>query len=63
MRALEAGEIPEDDKGVGEAVDTGKKKAAPKRKKKDDEDGEDSGEKPKKARARKAKVRDVCLHE
>ena len=52
QRAWEEGQIPDDDKGAGEAVDTGKKKAAPRKKK--DEDGE---EKPKKARAPRKKVR------
>ncbi len=46
QRGWEEGEIPEDDKGPGEAVETGKKKAAPRKKKDDD------GEPPKK-RARK----------
>ncbi|KAI0674578.1 poly polymerase and DNA-ligase Zn-finger region-domain-containing protein [Trametes maxima] len=49
QRAWEDGEIPSDDKGAGEPVDTGKKKAAP-RKKKDDGEG-----KPKKARAPRGK--------
>ncbi len=53
QRAWDEGHIPDDDKGPGEAVDTGKKKAAAPRKKKAD-DGE---EKPKRSRA-KAKV---CL--
>ena len=48
-RAWEAGEIPEEDKGAGEAVDTGKKAAAKKTKKSDE------GEPPKK-RARRTKV-------
>ncbi|KAI0360416.1 zf-PARP-domain-containing protein [Trametes cingulata] len=52
QRAWDEGQIPDDDKGIGEAVDTGKKKAAPRKKK--DEDGE---EKPKKARAPRKKVR------
>ena len=56
QRAWEEGKIPDDDKGPGEAVETGKKKAAAPRKKKD-ADGE---EKPKRGRA-KAKVRPV-LH-
>lgn len=52
QRAWDEGEIPEDDKGVGEAVDTGKKAARAPRKKK-----EENGEaKPKRARAKKAKV-------
>ena len=50
QRAWDAGEIPADDKGPGEAVETGKKKAAVPRKKKD----EDGAEKPK--RGRKPKV-------
>ncbi|TFY54279.1 hypothetical protein EVJ58_g8959 [Rhodofomes roseus] len=51
QRAWDAGEVPEEDQGPGEAVETAKK-AAPKRKKKD-EDGEE--EKPKRSRAKKAK--------
>ena len=54
QRAWEDGKIPDDDRGPGEAVETGKKKAAAPRKKKD-ADGE---EKPKRGRA-KAKVRPV----
>ena len=50
-RAWEAGDIPEDDKGPGEPVETGKKKAAAAPRKKKDEDG---AEKPK--RVRKPKV-------
>ncbi|KAH9943531.1 zf-PARP-domain-containing protein [Amylocystis lapponica] len=53
-RAWEEGEIPEDDKGPGEAVDTGKKAV---RRKKKAEDGEES-EKPKRSRAKKAKKGD-----
>lgn len=52
-RALEEGGIPDGDKGVGEAVDTGKK-APVRRKKKDAEDGDE--EKPKK-KARKPKAK------
>ena len=53
-RGWEADEIPEEDKGPGEAIDTGKKKAPAARKpKKAKEDGDE--ERPKK-RARKAKV-------
>lgn len=52
-RAWEAGEVPEDDKGVGEAIETAKK--APVKRKKD-EDGE---VKPKRGRAKKAKVSPV----
>ncbi|EPS95078.1 hypothetical protein FOMPIDRAFT_1038644 [Fomitopsis schrenkii] len=48
-RAWEAGEVPDDDKGAGEAVETAKKAPA---KRKKDEDGE---EKPKRGRAKKAK--------
>lgn len=55
QRAWDEGKIPADDKGPGEAVDTGKKKAAPRKKKADD--GE---EKPKRSRA-KAKVRATAL--
>ena len=51
QRAWEAGDIPEDDKGPGEPVETGKKKAAAAPRKKKDEDG---AEKPK--RVRKPKV-------
>ena len=49
-RAWAAGEVPEDDKGPGEPVETGKKKAAPRKK------SDSDGEKPKRGRA-KAKVR------
>ena len=52
QRAWAAGAIAEEDKGPSEPVDTGKKKAAPRKKKADDEDG-----RPKK-RAKKAKVRE-----
>ncbi|KAI0747052.1 poly polymerase and DNA-ligase Zn-finger region-domain-containing protein [Daedaleopsis nitida] len=55
QRAWDEGKIPDDDKGPGEAVDTGKKKAAPRKKKADN--GE---EKPKRGRA-KAKVRNAAL--
>ena len=57
QRAWDLGEIPEEDQGPGEAVDTGKKKAAAPRKKKDD--GE---EKPKRSRA-KPKVRIAVFHD
>ncbi|OBZ77754.1 PARP-type zinc finger-containing protein C2A9.07c [Grifola frondosa] len=53
-RAWEEGEVPEEDRGIGEAVDTGKKKAPARRKK---DEGED-GEKPKRARAKKAAKKD-----
>ncbi|KAI0634798.1 poly polymerase and DNA-ligase Zn-finger region-domain-containing protein [Trametes polyzona] len=53
QRAWDGGEVPTDDKGAGEPVDTGKKKPVPRKKK--DEDGE---EKPKKARAPRKKVED-----
>ena len=53
QRAWDQGEVPDDDKGPGEPVETGKKKAAPRKKK--DDDGE---EKPKPSRA-KAKVRET----
>lgn len=53
QRAWDQGEIPDEDKGPGEPVETGKKKPAPRKKK--DEDGE---EKPKRSRA-KAKVRET----
>lgn len=55
---MKAGEVPEEDQGVGEAVDTGKKKAAPRRKKKEDVDEDDAEEeeKPKRKRVTKAKV-------
>ncbi len=57
-RAWDEGKIPDDDKGPGEAVETGKKKVAAPRKKKAD-DGE---EKPKRGGGRaKAKVREVAL--
>ncbi|KAH9849562.1 hypothetical protein C2E23DRAFT_352102 [Lenzites betulinus] len=52
QRAWDEGAIPADDKGAGEAVDTGKKKPVPRKKK--EENGE---EKPKKARAPRKKVR------
>lgn len=51
QHAWEEGAIPEDDKGIGEAVDTGKKKPAPRKKK--DANG-DEAEKPKRSRAKKA---------
>ena len=54
-RAWEAGEVPDDDKGAGEAVETAKKAPA---KRKKDEDGE---EKPKRGRAKKAKVSQELL--
>ena len=50
QRAWEAGEVPDDDKGAGEAVETAKKAPA---KRKKDEDGE---EKPKRGRSKKVKV-------
>lgn len=58
--AWEVDEIPEDDKGPGEPVDTGKKKASAPRKSKKakDADGEDE-ERPKK-RVRKTKVSFCC---
>ena len=52
QRGWDEGHIPEDDKGPGEPVETGKKKAAPRKKK-----AEDGEEKPKRSRA-KAKVRE-----
>ncbi len=55
QRAWDEGRIPDDDKGPGEPVETGKKKAAPRKKKSDD--GE---EKPKRSRA-KAKVRETLV--
>ncbi|OCH87137.1 zf-PARP-domain-containing protein [Obba rivulosa] len=57
QRAWDEGEIPEDDQGVGEAIDTGKKATRAPRKKKD-ADGE-ATEKPKRGRAKKAKDEDV----
>ncbi|OSD02708.1 zf-PARP-domain-containing protein [Trametes coccinea BRFM310] len=55
QRAWEEGQIPDDDKGAGEAIDTGKKKPAA-RKKKDQDAGDDDEEKPaKKARAPRKK--------
>lgn len=53
QRAWDAGAVPEEDQGVGEAV--AREKKAPARRKKKEEDGEE-GEKPKRARAKKAKV-------
>ncbi|KAI0938411.1 hypothetical protein AcV5_000102 [Taiwanofungus camphoratus] len=52
QRAWDAGAVPEEDQGVGEAV--AREKKAPARRKKKEEDGEE-GEKPKRARAKKAK--------
>ncbi|CCM01220.1 uncharacterized protein FIBRA_03268 [Fibroporia radiculosa] len=55
QRAWDNGAIPEEDRGPGEAVDTGKK--APVKRKKKDEDG-NADEKPKKTRGRKPKPKD-----
>ncbi|KZT68398.1 zf-PARP-domain-containing protein [Daedalea quercina L-15889] len=48
QRAWDAGEVPDEDKGAGEAIDTGKK--APVKRKKKDEDGEPKRGRPKKAK-------------
>ncbi|KAK7684965.1 hypothetical protein QCA50_011800 [Cerrena zonata] len=53
--AWEADEIPEDDKGPGEAIDTGKKKAPAPRKAKKAKDSDDGEEERPKKRVRKAK--------
>lgn len=55
QHAWDEGAIPEDDKGVGEAVDTGKKKAAPRKKK---EANGDEAERPKRSRAKKTAQED-----
>ncbi|PIL27746.1 transcription factor [Ganoderma sinense ZZ0214-1] len=53
QRAWDEGQIPDDDKGPGEPVETGKKKAAPRKKK-----AEDGEEKPKRSRAKAKKADD-----
>ncbi|CDO71198.1 hypothetical protein BN946_scf184845.g69 [Trametes cinnabarina] len=58
QRAWEDGQIPDDDKGAGEAVDTGKKKPVP-RKKKDADAGDDDEKPAKKARAPRKKKEDA----
>lgn len=68
QRAYEDCDIPEEDRGIGEAVEgleKEKKKAAPRKKKKteseeDHDDEEEEEERPKK-KVRKAKVRDKVL--
>ncbi|KAL6301402.1 hypothetical protein BKA93DRAFT_901941 [Sparassis latifolia] len=62
-RAWDEGAIPDEDKGVGEAVDTGKK--APTRRKKKEENGDETekAEKPKRSRAKKAKAEEEVEEE